>query len=129
MKKLFQTLFEKLSEDPTLKLEASLQHSLRKLKQKYFIDEIEYGKLYPSGVSPARIYGTSKMHKFSFSDSFPKLHPIVSSIGTFNYNFACFLCDLLSPLFPNNFCHKDTFLLFLKLRMLIFSKMLLFPTI
>ena len=109
MKKLFQTLFEKLSEDPTLKREASLQRSLRKLKQKYFIDEIEYGKLYPSGSSPARIYGTPKMHKFSSSDSFPKLHPIVSSIGTFNYNFACFLCDLLSPLFPNNFCYKDTF--------------------
>ena len=28
---------------------------------------------------------------------------------TFNYNFACFLCDLLSPLFPNNFRFKDTF--------------------
>ena len=49
------------------------------------------------------------MHKFSSSDSFPKLRPIVSSIGTFNYNLARFLCDLLSPLDPNEYSCKDTF--------------------
>ena len=49
------------------------------------------------------------MHKFSSSDSFPKLHPIVSSIGTFNYNLARFLCDLLSPLVRNDYSCKDTF--------------------
>ena len=26
--------------------------------------------MYPSGFPPARIYGTPKMHKFSFGDSF-----------------------------------------------------------
>ena len=75
--------FEKLSEDPTLKCEASMQCFLRKLKQKNFFTEVEYDKLYPSGCAPACIYGTPKMHKFSSSDSFPKLCPIVSSIGTF----------------------------------------------
>ena len=75
--------FEKLNEDPTLKHEASLQRFLRKLKQKKFFNEIEYDKLYPSGSAPAHIYGTPKMHKFSCSDSFPKLRPIVLSIGTF----------------------------------------------
>ena len=59
--------------------------------------------MYPSGSAPAPIYGTSKMHKFSCSDSFPKLHPIVSFIGNFNYNPAHFLCDLLSPLVPNDY--------------------------
>ena len=49
------------------------------------------------------------MHKFSSSDSFPKLRPIVSSIGTFNYNLARFLCDLLSPLVPNDYSCKDNF--------------------
>ena len=66
-------------------------------------------KLYPSGSAPVCIYGTPKMHEFSSSDSFPKLRPIVSSIGTFNYNLACFLCDLLSPLVPNDYSCKDTF--------------------
>ena len=98
-KKLFQTVLNsiKLNADPTLKSEASLQCFLRKLKQKHFLNEIAYGKLYPSGSAPARIYGTPKMHKFSSSDSFPKLRPIVSSIGTFNYNLTHFLCDFLSP--------------------------------
>ena len=80
--------FEKLNEDPTLKREASLQCFLHKLKQKNFFNETEYDKLYPCGYAPARIYGTPKMPKFSSSDSFPKLHPIVSPIGTFNFNLA-----------------------------------------
>ena len=49
------------------------------------------------------------MHKFSSSDSFPKLHPIFSSIGTFKNNLALFVCDLLSPLVPNNYSCKDIF--------------------
>ena len=76
---------------------------------KRFFNENEYDKLYPSGSAPAHIYGTPEMHKFSSSDSFPKLRPIVSSIGTFNYNLGHFLCDLLSPLVPNGYSCKDTF--------------------
>ena len=49
------------------------------------------------------------MHKISSSDSFPKLCLIVSSPGTFNYNLARFLCNLLSPLVPNDCSCKDTF--------------------
>ena len=101
--------FEKLNEDPTLKREASLQRFLRKLKQKNFLNEIEYDKLYPSGSATARIYGTPNMHKFSSSNSFPKLRLIVLSIGTFNYNLARFLRDLLSPLVSNDYSCKDTF--------------------
>ena len=78
------SIFRRLNEDPTL-------------KQKNFLNEIEYDQLYPSGTAPARICGTPKMHKFSSSDSFPKHCPIVSSISTFNHNLARFLCDLLSP--------------------------------
>ena len=100
---------KKLNEHPTLKHEASLQRFLRRLKQKNFFNENEYDKLYPFGFAPACIYGTAKLHKFSSSDSFPKLRPIVSSIATFNYNVARFLCDLLSPLVPNDYSCKDTF--------------------
>ena len=70
--------FEKLNEDPTLKREATTS-------------------------APASIYGTPKMHKFPASDSFLKLRLIASPIGTFNYNLARFLCDLLSDLVPS-FC-------------------------
>ena len=65
--------------------------------------------MYTSGSAPARIYGTPKMHKFSSSDSFPKLRPIVSSIGIFIHNLAPFLCNLLSPLVSNDYSCKDTF--------------------
>ena len=92
-----------------MKREDSPPRFLRKLKQKFYFNEIEYDKFYPSGSAPPSIYGTPKMHKFYSSDSFPKLHPIVSSIGTFNYNLACFLCDLLSSLVPNDYSCKDTF--------------------
>ena len=116
--------FEKLNEDPTLKREASLQRFLRKLKHKNLFNENEYNKLYPS--SPARIYGTPKMHKFPSSDLFLRVRPIVSSIDTFNYNLARFLYNLLSPLAPNDYSCKD--LLFLKLRIQIFPENFLFPT-
>ena len=65
--------------------------------------------MYPSGSAPARIYGTPKMHKISPSDTYPKLRPIVSPIGTFNYDLSRFLCDLLSPVVPDDFSCKDTF--------------------
>ena len=92
-----------------MKREASLQRFLRKLKEKNFFNENKYNKLYSSSSAPARIYGTPKMHKFSSINSFPKLRAIVSSIGIFNYNLARFLCDLLSPLVPNDYSCKDTF--------------------
>ena len=38
-----------------------------------------------------------------------KLHPIISSIGTFNYNLARFPCDLLSPLVPDDYSCKYIF--------------------
>ena len=62
-----------------------------------------------SGSAPARIYGTPKMRKFSPSDTFPKLRPIVSSIGTFNYDLDSFLCDLLSSVVSHDYSCKETF--------------------
>ena len=78
--------------------------------------------MYPSGSAPARVYGTPKMHKFSSSDSFPKLRPIVSSIGTFNYNLARFVCDLCSPLVPDDYSYKDTFSFVSQIKKAILSK-------
>ena len=100
--------FEKLNEDATLKREASLPRFSRKLKQKNFFNENVYDKWYPSGSAPAPIYGTPKMHKFSPRETFLKSCLIVSSIGTFNYDLARFLCDLLSPVVPNSVWKKVT---------------------
>ena len=59
--------------------------------------------------APGHIYGTPKMHKFSSSDTFPKLCLIISSIGNFKYDLACFLCDLLSLIVPDNYSCNDSF--------------------
>ena len=57
--------------------------------------------MYPSGSVPTRIYGTPNMHKFSSSDSFPKLRSIVSSIGTCPFPLPFFL-----SLLPNDYSCK-----------------------
>ena len=120
---------EKLNEYPTLKREASLQPFSCKLIQKNFFNKNGYDELYPSGSAPARIYSTPKMHKFSSSDSFPKLCPIVSSVGTFNYHLARFLCDLLSPLVANYYSCQDTFSIVSQIKNANFPKNFLFLTI
>ena len=62
-----------------------------------------------SGSAPAPIYGTPKMHKFSSSDSFPKLCLILLTIGAFNYKSGPFLYDLRAPLVPYDYSWKDAF--------------------
>ena len=65
--------------------------------------------MYSSDSVSARIYDTPKMHKFSSSNLFPKPRPFVSSIGTFNYNLALFLCDFLSHSVHDDYSYKETF--------------------
>ena len=66
------------------------------------------------------------MHKFSSSDSLLKLRPIVSSVGTFNYNLARLLCDLCSPLVPKDYSCKDTFTFVSQIKNANLSKKFLF---
>ena len=37
------------------------------------------------------------------------LRPIVSSIGTYNYNLVKFLTDILDPVIPTEYCAEDSF--------------------
>ena len=98
--------FQKLNEDPILKSHYVFYVSWNK---KTFFNKNVNDKLYPFGSALAHIFGTSKMHKFSPRDTFPQLCQIASSIGTFNYDLAHFLCDLLSPIVPDDYSCKDTF--------------------
>ena len=50
-----------------------------------------------------------QMHKVQDHSSTPPFRPIVSSIGTCNYNLAKYLCTLLNPHIPNDYCAQDTF--------------------
>ena len=48
------------------------------------------------------------MHKVQDHSSTPPFRPIVSSIGTYNYNLAKYLCTLLNPHIPTDYCAQDT---------------------
>ena len=79
-----ETKFTELPEDVTIKREAKLQRFLRTIKnEKKCLNDVDYTFIYPSGSAPTKIYGTPKMHKLTDSDSFPKLRPIVPSVGTY----------------------------------------------
>ena len=60
-------------------------------------------------LNHVRIHGLPKMHKVQDHSLAPLLKPIVSLIGTFNYNTAKYLCTLLNPHIPTDYCAQDTF--------------------
>ena len=101
--------FKKLNGDLTLKREGQLQRFLRKLKKDGFLNEDDYKRVYPSGSQTARIYCLPKLHKSYGSNSSPPFRPIVSSIGTFNYNLSKYLCTLLTPFVSTDFSPQDSF--------------------
>ena len=49
------------------------------------------------------------MHKPRGPNSLPPFRPIVSSIGTYNYELAKYLCSLLQPYIRTNYCTQDSF--------------------
>ena len=103
------TKFKKLKDNPTLTREGQLQRFLKKIKDKNLFDENTYKKIYPCGSKPATIYGLPKTHKISFDSEDSSLRPIISSIGTYYYNLAKFLTELLDPFISKEHCAKDLF--------------------
>ena len=55
------------------------------------------------------MYGLPKLHKVKDSCPLPPFRPIVSSIGTYNYQLAKYLCNLLTPAISYDHCTKDLF--------------------
>ena len=49
------------------------------------------------------------MHKIQSPNAVPPFRPIVSSVNTFNYQLAKYLCSLLQPYLPNTYSVSDTF--------------------
>ena len=82
---------------------------MRELKKKQFLDDATYERIYPSGSQPSRLYGTPKVHKIKSNSAVPSFRPIVSSIGSFNYNLSRFLCDILTPFILTDYCTQDSF--------------------
>jgi len=70
---------------------------------------MDYRTIYPSGSSPAKLYGTAKVHKFTSNDvdELP-LRPIISIVGTASYQLAKYLAKLLSPLNKSEYTVSST---------------------
>ena len=81
---------------------------MREHKKKQFLDDATYERIYPSGSQPSRLYGTPKVHKIKSNSAVPSFRPIIYSIGNFNYNLSRFLCDMLTPFTPTDYCTQDS---------------------
>ena len=55
------------------------------------------------------MYGLPKLHKVKDSCPIPPFRPIVPLIGTYNYQLAKYLCNLLTPVISYDHCTKDSF--------------------
>ena len=99
------TKFVKLDIDPfsyILKLEDKLNRLLRTLKDKVISLET-YRYLFASGSVPGILYGLPKIHKLACP-----IRPILSAIGTFNYNLAKFFVPVLSPCTTNEYTVRNS---------------------
>ena len=100
----------KLSEDLTKLREGQLQRYLRELKNKQFLDDATYERIYQSGSQRSRLYGTPpKVHQINSNSEVLSFRLIVSSIGSFNYNLSRFLFDMLTPFILTDYCTLDSF--------------------
>ena len=77
---------------------------LYNLKRTGKIDESTFHRIRSVGACPGRIYGLPKTHKMGVP-----LRPIVSCVGTYSYNLAQYLVELLQPFSHNSFTVKDSF--------------------
>ena len=82
---------------------------VRTLKNKYFFTKEQYDNMYPYGSQPARVYGTPKTNKLKSPIDTLAFPPIVSSLGTYNYNLPKFFTDMLDPVIRTEYCAKDSF--------------------
>ena len=87
-----------------LKSEDKLNRLLRKLKESCVIDNEIFSNLFASGSRPGVMYGLPKVHKGNCP-----LRPILSAIGTFNYNLSKFLVPLIAPITTNEFTVSSSF--------------------
>ncbi len=87
---------------PIIKNEHSICYFLR-THVKQYVSEKVFKEIMPSGSQPGKLYGLCKVHK----DGFP-LRPVVSMIGTAEYNIAKYLDKLIKPFIPSTHMLNST---------------------
>ncbi|XP_063592239.1 uncharacterized protein LOC134769440 [Penaeus indicus] len=102
-----KTKFTQIEDDWTsliIKREDQLNNMLKKLKDSKSIDKDTYLRLFTSGSKPGVLYGLPNVHKTGCP-----LRPILSAIGTLNYNISKYFVHILKTLTINEFTIHDTF--------------------
>ena len=79
------------------------------MKSKSFYTNESYAKIYPSGSKPRSFYGLPKIHQLNINKDNLSLRPIVSSIGTYDFNLSKFLANLNTCVISTTNCTKDSF--------------------
>ena len=87
------------------------------MKDKKIFSKETYEKIYSSGSKPAFTFGTPTINKLKHVINDLYLRPIISSVGSYNYNLAKFLTTLLKPLISAIHCTKHLFSLCEKIKM------------
>ena len=100
--------FAEINHDPTAYIEGKVQRTLRKIKSK--LPSFVYSKIYPTGSSPGKFYGTAKQHKVPNNSTIEHLplRPIISNIGTATYDLAKYLAQLLKLLSGSQYTIKNS---------------------
>ena len=94
--------------DPTRKTEGKVKRAVRKIKAD--ISSEVYQKIYPTGSSPGKFYGTGKLHKLKPEQNEINLplRLIVSNIKTSSYHLAKYLAKLFQPLVKSAYTITST---------------------
>ena len=87
---------------PVLKTESSIQYFLKRYI-KPFVSSDVFNFILPNGSRPGAIYGLAKVHK----ENTP-LRPVVSMVGTAQYNLAQYLNDIIRPIIPDQYMLSST---------------------
>ena len=83
-----------------LDMELEMKSCLDDLLNKNYLSKDDYKYLKPCGSKPGIMYGLCKIHKgTTVNDPVPPFRPILSAIGTCNYNLAILINTLLEILF------------------------------
>ena len=100
--------FLQAHKDPTASIERKVQRTLRKIKDK--TPSLLYSKIYSTGLSPGRFYGTAKLHKVKDNGTVEDLplRPITSNIRTATYELAKYLDQILKPLGQSQYTIKSS---------------------
>ena len=91
-------------------MELEIKSCLDNLLNKNYLSKDDYKYLKPCGSKPGIMYGLCKIHKgTTVNDPVPPFRPILSAIGTFNYNLAKFFVPILKQFTIKKYTVKDSF--------------------